>query len=265
MQLYARRVPLGVTMPVGFVGHGNPMNVAIPERSRPWQRWSRSLPRPTAILVVSAHWEERPVTIGRTGDHHQILYDFYGFPAWMYELQYQAPGAPWLADRVEELLVPQTSVRRSDRPLDHGAWVPLKHLYPEADVPVLQISMPADLTEGALYELGGELRPLREEGVFILGTGNVVHNLRQMTWEDTPPPEYAAAFDGWVAQSLSRRDDQALQDWRERAPDPLLSHPSAEHYRPLVVAAGAARGDEARFPVTGFEHGPISRRSITFD
>jgi 4,5-DOPA dioxygenase extradiol len=252
-----------VRMPVGFIGHGNPLNVAIDERSAPWRAWARSLPTPAAILTVSAHWEDTPVTIGRTRAHDELLYDFWGFPEFMYRLRYPAPGAPALADRVEELLGPHVQVARADRPIDHGAWVPLIHLFPEADVPVLQISMPMTMTEEQLAALGAELSPLRDEGVFVLATGNLVHDLRHADLSgDVPPPGYAVAFDAWVATALERGDGRAVQEWRHAAPDPLLSHPSAEHYRPVLVAMGAARGDEARFPVEGFEHGTIARRCV---
>ena len=254
-------------LPVGFVGHGNPLNVAIEERAEPWRAWGRSLPRPRAVLTVSAHWEDTPVTIGRTRDHAELLYDFFGFPEFMYRIAYRAPGAPALADRVEELLSPHLAVaRRDDRPIDHGAWVPLIHLFPDADVPVLQISMPMSMDEAALLDLGAELAPLRDEGVFILATGNLVHDLRHANLAtDVAPPDYVTAFDGWVATALERRDDRALREWRTAAPDPLRNHPSAEHYRPLLVAAGAAKGEPARFPVGGFEHGTISRRSVQLD
>jgi 4,5-DOPA dioxygenase extradiol len=253
-------------MPVGFVGHGNPLNVVMKERAEPWRAWAYSLPKPKAVLMVSAHWEDTPVTIGRTRDHDELLYDFYGFPEFMYRLRYPAPGAPDLADRVETLLSANLPVARADRPVDHGAWVPLIHLFPEADVPVLQISMPVRMSEGQLYELGGELSPLRDEGVFILATGNLVHDLNHANLaEDPEPPVYVREFDAWVAGALERRDDRALENWLEAAPDPLHAHPSAEHYRPVLVAAGAARGDTARFPVEGFEHGTIARRCVQLD
>jgi 4,5-DOPA dioxygenase extradiol len=257
---------MGERMPVGFIGHGNPLNVAIEARHEPWRRWATSLPRPRSILTISAHWEDSPVTIGRTRDHDELVYDFYGFPSFMYELRYPAPGAPALADRVEALVGPRFPVLRSDRGIDHGAWCPLKRMYPEADVPLLQLSMPARMTEEELFALGRELAPLRDEGVFILATGNLVHDLRHANFAgDVPPPGYVEAFDGWVAGALSRRDDRALQEWREVAPDALRSHPSAEHYRPVLVAAGAAGEDAARFPVEGFEHGTIARRCVQLD
>ena len=253
-------------MPVGFIGHGNPLSIASPDRTAPWAAWARRLPRPASILVVSAHWEDAPVTIGVTSGHADLLYDFWGFPDFMYDLQYPAPGAPGLADRVESLLEPSAGVHRSDRFLDHGAWIPLMRMWPDADIPVLQISMPIDLDEGHLYDLGGCLTPLRDENVFILGTGNLVHDLRRADLRSDPtPPSYVSAFDDWVAKALEGRDDQALLQWRERAPEPLRSHPSSEHYRPVIVAAGAARGEAVRFSVEGFEHGTISRRSVQFE
>lgn len=152
-------------MPVGFIGHGNPLNVVMRKRAEPWRRWGRSLPRPKAVLAISAHWEDAPVTIGRTRDHEELLYDFWGFPEFMYRLRYPAPGAPGLADRVEGLLSPHLPVARAEhRSIDHGAWVPLVHLFPQADVPVLQISMPMTMSEHALFELGGSSRRCGTKG-----------------------------------------------------------------------------------------------------
>jgi len=250
--------------PVGFIGHGNPMNVAMEDRYRPWVEWGQRLPRPLSVLAVSAHWEASPVLIGSTARHDRLMYHFGGFPDWMYHLQYPAPGAPDLADRVEGLLSPGLSVERTERLLDHGVWAPLLHLFPDADVPVLQISMPMTMSAEGLFELGRELAPLRDEGVFILGTGNVVHNLPDARWDTDEPTGYAVDFDGWVAQALRTKDMAAIVDWVGRAPDPLRNHPSEEHYRPLVVATGAASGDDTRFPVEGFEHATISRRSVQF-
>lgn len=256
----------GERMPVGYIGHGNPLSIADPDRTKPWSEWAKEIPRPSSILVVSAHWEDTPVTIGTTNGHEDLLYDFWGFPDFMYDLTYPAPGAPGLADRVETLIEPSNPVRRSERPLDHGAWIPLMRMWPAADIPILQISMPIDASEEHLYELGRELSPLRDEGVFILGTGNLVHDLRGADLGSNPePPLYASAFDDWASKVIGSRDDQALMTWREAAPDPLRSHPSAEHYRPILVAAGASRGEAASFSVEGFEHGTISRRSVHFE
>jgi len=253
-------------MPVGYIGHGNPLSIADPNRTKPWSEWAKRIPRPSSILVVSAHWEDTPVTIGATGSHENLLYDFWGFPSFMYDLTYPAPGAPALADRVGSLIEPSTAVRRSERPLDHGAWIPLMRMWPEADIPILQISMPIDMSEDHLFDLGRDLAPLRDDGVFILGTGNLVHDLRGADLRSDPePPAYARAFDEWVSRAISSRDDRALVGWKEGAPEPLRSHPSAEHFRPILVAAGAALGETATFSVEGFEHGTISRRSVHFE
>jgi 4,5-DOPA dioxygenase extradiol len=252
-------------MPVAFVGHGNPLNFVMEDRYEGWVTWAGSLPRPTGILTVSAHWEDAPATIGRTLNHHELLYDFYGFPDFMYEVSWPAPGAPGLADRLEALLGPHLPLVRADRLLDHGAWVPLARMFPEADIPVLQLSMPMTMVETDLLALGAELSPLRDEGVLILATGNAVHDLRNAVFTgDVKPPGYAVGFDNWVQARLEQRDDTALADWMNAAPDALRAHPSAEHFRPLVVAAGAAGASPARFPLTGFEHGTISRRCVQF-
>ncbi|MFQ5517064.1 MAG: DODA-type extradiol aromatic ring-opening family dioxygenase [Acidimicrobiia bacterium] len=223
-------------------------------------------PRPRAVPAVSAHWEAAPLTIGCTTAHHALLYDYYGFPKFMYELRYPAPGAPRLADRVEQLLGGYCETVRKDRGLDHGAFIPPIHLLPDTDVPVLGISMPATMSGQELYDLGGELPPLRDEGVCILATGNLVHDLRGASWEgDAPPPQHVLDFDAWVERSLTTRDHGALCRWMDAAPEPLRSHPSAGHYRPLLVAAGAAGDNDVTYPVDGFEHGTISRRSVQFE
>ncbi len=254
-------------MPVAFIGHGSPMNALDRSHFTEWRDWGTALPRPKAVLVVSAHWEDTPVSIGSTTRHNKLVYDFYGFPDHMYDLKYPAPGAPGVADRIESLLSPHLTIQRTDRGLDHGGWVPLMHLLPQADVPVLQISMPMTMTEEELFLLGRELSPLRDEGVLILGTGNLTHNLREAFRADPsgPPPEYAVAFDSWVAASLINGDSKALQSWQDEAPEAFRSHPSAEHYRPILVTAGAAASADVGFPIEGFELGLISRRSVHFD
>lgn len=252
-------------MPVGFVGHGNPMSVLDQAKGTLWRKWGASLPRPRAILAVSAHWEDSPVTIGRVVHHEELLYDFYGFPDEMYRLRYPAPGASEVAERVAGLLAPHVEVARADRPVDHGAWVPLLHMWPAADVPLVQISMPRPMTEADLYRVGAALAPLRDEGVFVLATGNLVHDLRNISFEeDEPPLSHAVEFDRWVTAVLRAKDHDSLRAWRERAPEPRRAHPTAEHFRPILVAAGAAGGDQVSFPIEGFENRSISRRCVRF-
>lgn len=251
-------------MPSIFVAHGAPFLAVDPQRGEPLVRWGEALPRPSAILAVSAHWEDAPLALGATLTR-ELVYDFSGFPEELYRVRYPAPGAPWLARRVLELLGGRT-VLGGDRGLDHGVWTPLVHLYPDADVPVLQLSMPATGSAGDLFELGRSLAPLRAEGVLILGSGNLVHNLRRVDWGGggAPPPSWAAAFDAWIADVLSRRDWDALVDYRSRAPQLALAHPTEEHLRPLLVVAGAAADEPVRFTLEGWEMGSLSRRSVQF-
>ncbi|MCA9612787.1 MAG: class III extradiol ring-cleavage dioxygenase [Polyangiales bacterium] len=248
-------------MPVGFVAHGAPTLAMDAEKGAPLVRWSQSIPEARAILVVSAHWTDAPVRIGQTRGG-VIMHDFGGFPAELYRMRYDAPGAPELATRVESLLGDFQVVRDERQPLDHGVWVPLVHLRPAADVPVLQVSMPRDLSPGRLVALGRALAPLRDEGVWILGSGNVVHNLRRIAPDGSAVPSWAEEMDAYVGEALARGDVDALASARERAPAYALAHPTDEHYRPLLVAAGAADGQRATIPFDGWEYGSISRRSV---
>ncbi|MCU0674177.1 MAG: dioxygenase [Myxococcota bacterium] len=248
-------------MPVGFVAHGAPTLATDRDKGAPLARWGASVPTPRAVLVVSAHWTASPVKIGQTRGG-AIVHDFGGFPEELYRLRYDAPGAPELATRVEALLDGFEHVRDEAQPMDHGVWVPLLHMRPAADVPVLQISMPRDLSPAQLVALGRALTPLRDEGVWILGSGNVVHNLRRLAPDGSATPSWASEMDAYVAEAIARGDVDALATARDRAPAYALAHPTDEHYRPLLVAAGAADGARATTPVDGFEFGSISRRSL---
>jgi len=203
-------------------------------------------PRPTAILAISGHWFAPGLTIG-TLDHSQLLYDFYGFPAPLYQLQYPAPGATALARRVNELLdqTMTSLITEPSRRLDHGAWVPLLRLFPDADIPVLQLAQPAPLQPEQLFQLGRQLAPLRDEGALIMASGAVTHNLYQVDHsEQTPPPEWAIAFDHWVREVVEQRQWPTLLRAAESAPHFNTAHPSIEHFSPLWLAAGAARPQE---------------------
>lgn len=250
-------------MPVGFVGHGAPTLALDEVKGADLKRWGEALPRPSSILMVSAHWQDAPLTLSATAPT-ELVYDFYGFPRALYQIRHDAPPAPDLAGRVEEIL--GGGLARSPRGLDHGAWVPLRHLDPEAAVPVLQLSMPATFRPDELLSLGKKLAPLRDEGVWIVGSGNVVHNLRQVDFSDgSPPPMWAVEFDHWVEECLARGDVDSLCDHRTHGPGSRMAHPTDEHFRPLLVAIGAA-GDIAstEYPVKGFEYGSISRRCVSF-
>ncbi|MCC6407350.1 MAG: dioxygenase [Planctomycetes bacterium] len=250
-------------MPTIFLAHGAPPLLDIQSWVDELANWARALPKPKAILMVSAHWEARPVTLGATRTV-PLVYDFSGFPEKYYRQKYEAPGAPELAERVAALLG-APHVARSERGLDHGAYVPLVAMYPAADVPVLQVSLPT-LDTKPLLALGRALAPLRDEGVLIVGSGFLTHNLRRVDWGDSPTtPAWASEFDAWAADALARRDVDALLDFESKAPSAKLALPTTEHYVPLLVALGAA-ADEAKVvcPITGFWMGSLARRSVQF-
>jgi len=233
-------------------------------RGTTWRAWSEALPEPSAILSISAHYEQAPPSIGATATI-PLVYDFWGFPDPLYQIEYTAPGAPDLADRLEQLLSGFTHVaREEDRGLDHGTWVPLLHMYPEADIPVLQLSLPWTNEPRKMFDLGQKLAPLREDGVFILGSGNLVHNLRAADWSSGPTPDWASEFDHWLSETLLQDRDGDLQEYR-RNPLAGICHPTHEHFVPLLVAAGAANEhDDVWFPVEDFELGSLSMRSVQF-
>ncbi|MBW2528405.1 MAG: dioxygenase [Deltaproteobacteria bacterium] len=248
-------------LPALFVGHGAPTLALDADKGAPLRAWGRALGRPRAVLVVSAHWEEAPVTLG-TQRTSPLVYDFYGFPKPLYEVRYPAPGAPEIAARVLGLLGAEHVDQSPARGLDHGVWTPLVHLFPEHDVPVLQLSMPSQLGPDAVFGLGQKLSPLRDEGVLLVGSGNITHNLRAIGQEGRPPEGWAADFDDWVRDALTQGDVDTLRAYRERAPAFAQNHPTEDHWLPLLFALGAAPGEPARFPVAGFELQNLSRRSV---
>jgi 4,5-DOPA dioxygenase extradiol len=257
--------PSTARMPVIFAAHGAPILLDDAKWMDELAAWAGALPRPTGILMVSAHWDARPTTLGAT-TRVPLVYDFYGFPERYYQTLYPAPGAPALAARVRELLG-QRSIAVTDEPkrgLDHGAYVPLVAMYPDADVPVLQVSMPG-LEPQRLFELGRALAPLRDEGTLIFGSGFLTHNMRYAFRPGVP--DWAREFDDWAAGALSRFDVDQLLSFRERAPGASLALPTWEHYAPVLVAAGAV-GDgkpTASFPITGWwMDGAFTRRSVQF-
>lgn len=252
-------------MPALYLGHGAPPLVDDTRWTRQLARWAADLPRPSAILIVSAHWESAPLTFGATATGVPLTYDFWGFPERYYRTTYPAPGAPQLATRVEALLPDTESVaHQPGRGLDHGAYVPLSVMYPDADVPVLQISMPT-LDPTRLLDLGRRLRPLRDEGVLIVGSGFLTHGLPFLTMRspDQPAPGWSAEFDAWAAEALARGAVDELADFRNRAPAARYAHPTVEHFAPMFVTLGAA--DDAEHPpdvvIDGYWYG-LSKRSF---
>lgn len=253
-------------MPVIFAAHGAPVLLDDPEWMSELASWARGMPKPRAILMVSAHWEQRPTTIAATRTV-PLVYDFFGFPQRYYKTQYPAPGAPDLAERVRGLLQKQRLdiMEEPGRGLDHGAYVPLVAMYPDADVPVLQISMPG-LDARGLFELGRALAPLRDEGVLIFGSGFLTHNMRYAFRPGTP--EWAKEFDAWAADALSRFDIDALVNFQECAPAAGMALPTWEHYAPVLLAAGAVGEQQPRitYPITGWwMEGAFTKRSVQFD
>jgi len=250
-------------MPTLFLSHGAPPLADDPVWSAELAGWSASLPRPQSILIVSAHWEEAPLTVGATRTV-PLVYDFWGFPRRYYEVTYPAPGAPDLAAAVVTLL--GSAHHDPERGLDHGAYVPLREMYPDADVPVLQISMPS-LDPTVLLEVGRRLAPLRDAGVLIIGSGFSTHNLRALdpTASDrATAPSWSVEFDDWLAQTVAAGDVDALLDFQHAAPAVRLAHPRTEHFAPLFVALGAALDRvESTSVVEGFWYG-LSKRSLQF-
>jgi 4,5-DOPA dioxygenase extradiol len=254
-----------VRMPVVFVGHGSPMNAI---EDTPWARGfrdlARLLPRPRAVLAVSAHWYVEG-TFATASPRPETIHDFGGFPEALYRIRYPAPGDPALARRAVGLVGSGRASTSEGWGLDHGTWTVLLHVWPAADVPVVQLSIDGRLRPEEHLAMGRALAPLRDEGVLILGSGNVTHNLRMaftaMRGGDRTTPAWARAFDDEVTRALAAHDTAALV----RAPSTeagRMSHPTPDHYLPLLYVAGAAgTADPVRFPITGFDLGSLSMRS----
>ena len=251
------------SMPALYIGHGAPPLLDDPTWSGQLSAWARDLPRPTAILIVSAHWESAPVSLSASGA--PLVYDFGGFAPKYYQMTYETPDASALARRVAAMMPASEPVHQhSSRGLDHGAWVPLKIMYPEADVPVLQMSLPTD-DPHRLMRLGERLRPLREEGVLIIGSGFLTHGLPFLTdWSiDAAVPGWSRDFDLWAGDALARGDVDLLADYRAKAPGMPYAHPTVEHYTPLFVTLGAATAADAPGTqvIDGYWMG-LSKRSL---
>ncbi len=251
-------------MPVLYLSHGAPPLADDALWTRQLAGWAGRLPTPTAILIVSAHWENAPLTVGATTTV-PLVYDFWGFPRHYYDVTYPAPGAPALARSVRALL--GTVHDDPARGLDHGAYVPLKEMYPDADVPVLQMSMPS-LDPVELFAVGQRLAPLRDEGVLIVGSGFFTHNLSGMTMADpgAAAPAWSAEFDHWGAEALAAKDFDTLLDFENTSPSAHLAHPRTEHFAPLFVSMGASL-DTAGTPssvIDGYWYG-LAKRSVQFD
>ncbi|MGA2837900.1 MAG: class III extradiol ring-cleavage dioxygenase [Acidimicrobiales bacterium] len=253
-------------MPALFLGHGAPPLFDDPLWIGELFDWSQSLPTPRAILVVSAHWEHAPLRLSATGAAVPLVYDFGGFAERYFTMTYPTPDAGSLAARIASLMPSDEPVHQDpSRGLDHGAWVPLKVMYPYADVPVLQLSIPTH-DPARLLELGRRLRPLRDEGVLIIGSGFMTHGLPYLghrEFFDNVVPGWSREFDLWAADALAGGDLDALADYRNRAPGMPYAHPTVEHFIPLFITLGAATdpGRPVETTVEGYQFG-LAKRSF---
>jgi len=253
--------------PALFVSHGSPAEaLELDGWTAAMTRFGRETPRPAAIVAISAHWTTHGRVIVTGGERPETIHDFWGFPPALYRIQYPAPGDPALAGRIAGLLREAGVAAAIDpaRGLDHGAWSPLLHAWPLADVPVVQVSLPVALPAD-LLRFGAALAPLRDEGVLLLASGGAVHNLGEVVFEDKEraPLGWAAEFDGWIAARVAALDSPALARWKAEAPQAARAHPSTEHFDPLLVAIGARLPGDAPSPVhEGFTYGTLSMRSF---
>lgn len=252
-------------LPTIFFGHGSP-NIAMKQNAttRAWRGLIEAMPRPRAVLCISAHWMSRG--IGVTGQAAPpTIHDFGGFPREMHEFLYPAPGDAWLARRVAELLAPDRVTATDQWGFDHGCWTVLMKALPDADVPVVQLSLDATRTAAQHFELGRRLRPLRDEGVFIMGSGNIVHNLGRLVRQDgVPPHDYAVTFSRAIKNAIVANDPQAVIDFEKFGASAARSVPTPDHFWPLLYVLGARHDDDvASFAPDYIEYGSIDMTTVT--
>ena len=258
-------------IPTLFISHGAPTYAVAPGLSGgQLASLGQALAKPKAVLVVSPHWTTPEVRIG-AATQQETIHDFGGFPPALYQLRYPVQGNPPLAAKTRELLISAgwSATLDVERGLDHGAWVPLRHLYPKADVPTIQVSMPAKLDASSAYAFGQTLAPLADEGVLIIGSGSLTHNLYEFRSANSEEPAYAKEFVAWVRKTVLSGDRSRLQQTLELAPHAKRAHPTSEHFLPLLVAAGAADGAQGSSGTVdvidgGFTHGVLSMESYVF-
>jgi 4,5-DOPA dioxygenase extradiol len=251
-------------MPVLFIGHGNPMNTLEDNRyTRTWRDIGHALPRPRAILAVSAHWYIGATAVTAMAKP-QTIHDFGGFPQALFDYQYPAPGDPELAQRIQTLLSPLTVIADQSWGLDHGTWSVLAHLFPDADIPVVQLGIDATQANEFHYDIGRKLSAFRDEGVLIVGSGNLVHNLRAVRWgADSQPYPWATRIELRIRDCIARQDHRTLIDYASMDAEALLAIPTPDHYLPLLHVLGAQRpGDDVSFPLDGIELGSVSMLSV---
>lgn len=249
------------TLPGLFISHGSPMLALDPEQVGPaLHRLSFNLPKPQAIIVMSAHWESQSLEIS-TSTRPRTWHDFRGFPKELYEIHYPAAGEPALAEQILQLLADAhiTAHANSTRPRDHGVWMPLLHMYPDADIPVIEISLPMQMNADQIYAIGQVLAPLREQQILLIGSGSITHNLAELTWNGGTQqiPEWASVFRNHVVSKLHRQDYEAVLNWPD-LPFIERNHPSLEHFAPLFFAMGTGH----RFSIV---HSSFSMGSLGMD
>lgn len=249
-----------------YISHGSPMLALEPGASGPaLARLAAEMPRPKAIVIVSAHWESNELLVSGN-PQPETWHDFGGFPKALFEVQYPAPGDPQLAAEVVELLKANDLPARIDakRPFDHGVWVPLSLMYPQADIPVVQVSLPTRGGPALQTRVGHALASLREHGVLLIGSGSITHNLRELDWHAGPESvePWAKAFRDWMIEKLAANDEAALHDYRKQAPNAVRNHPSDEHLLPLYFARGA--GGEFGIAHQGFTMGALGMDTYRF-
>lgn len=254
-------------LPSLFISHGAPMLALEPGASGPaLAGLAAALPRPRAVLVVSAHWESHGLLVG-SAPQPRTWHDFGGFPAALYAVQYPAPGAPQLAQQVRQLLADAGLPAELDeqRPRDHGAWVPLMLMYPAADIPVVQLSLPSHASPAQQVRIGQALRALREQDVLLVGSGSITHNLGELDWRAGPEAitPWAGEFRDWMVARLQQDDRPALLDYRRQAPHAVRNHPTDEHLLPLFFALGA--GERFDLVHSGFTYGALGMDVYRFD
>lgn len=253
------------TLPGLFISHGSPMLALDPEQVGPaLHRLSSNLPRPQAIVVMSAHWESQALEVS-TSTRPQTWHDFRGFPPALYEIRYPAAGAPQLAEEILQRLAESglAAHANSTRPRDHGVWMPLLHMYPDADIPVLEISLPMQMNADEIYRIGQVLSPLREQQILLIGSGSITHNLAELSWQaDADVPVWASTFRNAVVNKLTHQDYEAVLDWPS-LPYVQRNHPSLEHFAPLFFAMGT--GHRFNIVHSSFSMGSLGMDIYRFD
>lgn len=249
------------TLPGLFISHGSPMLAINPEQVGPaLYRLSTNLPKPQAIIIMSAHWESNVLEVS-TATRPRTWHDFRGFPEQIYQIQYPAPGSPTLAERLLQRFAEEhiTAHANSSRPRDHGVWMPLLHMYPDADIPVIEISLPIQSSAHDIYRIGNVLAELRQEQILLIGSGSITHNLAELAWSstDTDTPVWASKFRNYIVQQLEQNNPNAVLDWKN-LPFVAQNHPTLEHLAPLFFAMGTGK-------VFSIVHSSFTMRALGMD